>query len=576
MRRMRILKKAHTRADNFSFFPLVLSLPTTMLFKSVLASVAMFIGAAAATDLPEIEIIGNKFFYSNNGSQFLMRGVAYQADLVNATAGETFVDPLADPDTCKRDIPYLQELQTNVIRVYALNTSLDHTECMVALQDAGIYVIADLSDPETSIDRLDPQWNIDLLDRYTSVVDDFHNYTNVLGFFAGNEVTNEVSNTDASAYVKAAVRDTKAYIKEKGYRTIPVGYSANDDIDIRVDLADYFACGDEEERADFFGINMYEWCGSSSFKSSGYEEITEQYANLGIPAFFSEYGCNKVTPRKFTEVQAIYSDEMTDVWSGGIVYMYFQETNDYGLVSIDSSGDVKTLSDFNYLKSELASISPSLATANSASTSASVTTCPTIGASWAANTVLPPTPDLSVCECMDKSLTCVVADSVDSDDYEDLFDYVCGEIDCSGISGNGTTGDYGAYSGCKSKQQLNFVLNLYYEQNGLGDDACDFSGSATTQSATTASSCSAVLSSAGSSGLGTVSGDIANATTDDDSTSTASGSSSGSSSDSSGSSSDSSSSSTTSSRSSSGAAPVSSSVWASIVGGVMVVALAFA
>lgn len=540
-----------------------------MLFKSALTSLAMVLGAAAAS-LPEIEIIGNKFFYSNNGSQFLMRGVAYQADLVNATAGETFVDPLADSSVCKRDIPYLQELNTNVIRVYALNTSLDHTECMEALQDAGIYVIADLSEPDLSIDRLDPVWTVELLDRYTSVVDAFHNYTNILGFFAGNEVTNEVSNTDASAYVKAAVRDTKAYIKEQGYRTIPVGYSANDDTAIRVDLADYFACGDEEDRADFFGINMYEWCGTSTFKSSGYQEITEQYANLGIPAFFSEYGCNKVTPRKFTEVQAIYSDDMTDVWSGGIVYMYFQESNDYGLVSIDDSGDVLTLSDFNNLKTQLASITPSLATADSASTSASVTTCPTVGASWAANTVLPPTPDSSVCECMNKALTCVVDDSVDSDDYADLFNYICGAIDCSGISGNGTTGDYGAYSGCDSKQQLNFVLNLYYEENGLGSDACDFSGSASTQSATTASSCSAVLSSAGSSGLGTVSGAISNATGKSDATTTTG--SSGSSKTSSGSSS----SSASSSKSSSGAGSVSASVWTSFVGVVMVGALAFA
>ncbi|EEQ36274.1 hypothetical protein CLUG_00398 [Clavispora lusitaniae ATCC 42720] len=253
-----------------------------MLFKSLLASALV---AGAVADLPAIEIVGNKFFYSNNGSQFLMRGVAYQSDSANATADETFVDPLGNPKTCKRDIPYLQELETNVIRVYALNTSLDHTECMNALSDAGIYVIADLSEPDLSIDRSDPKWDVTLLERYTSVVDKFHNYTNVLGFFAGNEVTNEVSNTDASAYVKAAVRDTKAYIKEKGYRSIPVGYSANDDVDIRVDLADYFACGDEDERADFFGINMYEWCGASSFKASGYSNITAQYEHLGIPIF---------------------------------------------------------------------------------------------------------------------------------------------------------------------------------------------------------------------------------------------------------------------------------------------------
>jgi hypothetical protein len=59
-------------------------------------------------------------------------------------------------------------------------------------------------------------------------------YSNTLGFFAGNEVSNEPNNTYASAFVKAAVRDTKAYIKSKNYRPIGVGYATNDDADIRV------------------------------------------------------------------------------------------------------------------------------------------------------------------------------------------------------------------------------------------------------------------------------------------------------------------------------------------------------
>lgn len=514
-----------------------------MLFRSLAVATAALFSAASATDLPTIEIVGNKFFYSNNGSQFLMKGVAYQQDTANSSSS-SFVDPLGDVSTCSRDIPYLEELQTNVIRVYALNTSLDHTECMELLAEAGIYVIADLSEPDLSIDRSDPEWTTTLLDRYTSVVDKFHNYTNILGFFAGNEVTNEVSNTDASAYVKAAIRDTKAYIAEQGYRTIPVGYSANDDSEIRLDLAEYFACGDYDDRADFFGINMYEWCGDSTYKTSGYEAITEEYANLGIPIFFSEYGCNEVTPRNFTEVQAIYSEEMTDVWSGGIVYMYFEETNNYGLVSI-SDDKVKTLTDFNNLKSQLAKIDPSYATVDSASSSASVTTCPTVGSVWAATTVLPPTPDTNVCDCMQNSLTCVVSPDVSEDDYADLFSYVCGEIDCDGVNGNGTTGTYGAYSGCNDKAKLDFVLNLYYEAHSSAASACSFDGSATTQDATTASSCSAIISSAGVSGFGTVSGTVAGSAT----TTAASGSST--------------STSTSTSKSSSGAAGVSgsSSAW---------------
>lgn len=474
-----------------------------MLFKSLAAATvaSLFSSYVSAEDLPAIEVVGNKFFFSNNGSQFYIRGVAYQADTANATDDATINDPLADYDKCSRDIPYLQKLDTNVIRIYAINTTLDHDKCMSALNDAGIYVIADLSAPKDSVDRLSPSWDLSLYERYTSVVDEFAQYSNVLGFFAGNEVTNNNTNTDASPFVKAAIRDMKSYIKEKDYRSIPVGYSSNDDGDTRVPMADYFACGDDDVKADFYGINMYEWCGTSTFQKSGFADRTKDFANLSIPIFFSEYGCNEVKPRKFTEVEALYGKNMTDVWSGGIVYMYFEEDNNYGLVSIDGD-DVKTLDDFNYYSSEINKISPT--SANTASYSASTTSlaCPATNTNWMAATDLPPTPSEDLCDCMNAALSCVIKDDVDEDDYEDLFNYVCNEIDCSGINANGTSGDYGAYSFCNSKEKLSFILNVYYSKSGGEKSDCDFSGSATLQSASTQSACATVLSQVGSSGTG--------------------------------------------------------------------------
>jgi len=275
---------------------------------------------------------GKHFFYEN-GTEFFIRGVAYQQDVnsnTTADSGASFTDPLADETACKRDIPVLKELGTNTIRVYAINSSLDHTACMDLLAENEIYLLQDLSNPSESINREDPQWNTELFSSYAAVIDAMAPYNQTLGFFAGNEVSNEVSNTNASAYVKAAVRDMKQYISTKGYRSIGVGYATNDDAAIRTELADYFNCAPADSAIDFWGYNIYSWCGDSSYTESGYSDRTAEFQNYSVPAFFAEYGCNTVQPRLFTEVDALYGENMTEVWSGGVVYMYFQEANDYG------------------------------------------------------------------------------------------------------------------------------------------------------------------------------------------------------------------------------------------------------
>lgn len=200
---------------------------------------------------------------------------------------------------------------------------------MQMLADAGIYVISDLGEPDTSIDRNLPEWNAELYARYAAVVDNLASYTNTLGFFAGNEVSNQPNNTVASAFVKAAVRDMKAYIVQKKYRPIGVGYATNDD-ETREELANYFDCGSPEDSIDFWGYNIYSWCGESSYADSKYEDRTQEFSSYNVPAFFAEYGCNKVEPRLFDEVESLYGTNMTPVWSGGIVYMYFQEANHFG------------------------------------------------------------------------------------------------------------------------------------------------------------------------------------------------------------------------------------------------------
>ncbi|KAK5151715.1 hypothetical protein LTR04_006558 [Oleoguttula sp. CCFEE 6159] len=477
---------------------------------TAIATASLFASSVVAADVDPIVIKGSKFFYKTNGTQFFMKGVAYQQDIVNANSSSAttqYSDPLANPTACARDIPLLQQLQTNTIRVYAIDPTRDHTQCMQMLQNAGIYLIADLSQPSQSINRDTPSWNVDLYARYTSVVDSLANYTNVLGFFAGNEVSNQANNTGASAFVKAAVRDTKAYIKQKNYRTMGVGYATNDDASIRVNLADYFNCGDPATAIDFWGYNIYSWCGDSSFHEAGYDVRTQEFANYSVPVFFAEYGCNTPSPRHFTEVGALYGQNMTPVWSGGIVYMYFQEANNFGLVSVISDTSVSKLPDFTSLSSQIAKVTPS--GVNSASytpTNTQAQSCPPTGTDWRAPaSPLPPSPNPQLCSCMYQGLSCVVKSSVSTNDYGTLFGTVCGYPGnaCAGI--NATLGNFGAYSVCNATEQLAFAFNQYAAGQTNNPSACDFGGAATTKATQSPNAaCRALISQAGTAGTGTV------------------------------------------------------------------------
>lgn len=101
---------------------------------------------------------------------------------------------------------------------------------------------------------------------------------------------------------------------------------------------------------------------------------------------------------------------------------------------------------------------------------------------------------------MYNSLTCVGASNLDSDAYGSLYGYICGENEayCAGVTANATSGVYGSYSMCNSTQMLGYILDQYYQGQSSASDACDFSGSAITQAAATATTCKSMLASASS------------------------------------------------------------------------------
>jgi hypothetical protein len=104
---------------------------------------------------------------SPDGSRFYIKGVAYQPQGMSVPdfcgvrltiRSGIQARPLMIPTTpslspppsltpwptatgCARDVPILQELGVNVIRVYSVDNTLNHDSCMSALDQAGIYTM---------------------------------------------------------------------------------------------------------------------------------------------------------------------------------------------------------------------------------------------------------------------------------------------------------------------------------------------------------------------------------------------------------------------------------------------------
>lgn len=107
----------------------------------------------------------------------------------------------------------------------------------------------------------------------------------------------------------------KAYRNSKGYRNIPVGYSAADIAELRPMLQDFLTCGgNASDSVDFFALNSYEWCGDVDYNTSGYANLQAGAANFPVPIFFSETGCNTARPRTFEDQAAIFGEEMLNDW----------------------------------------------------------------------------------------------------------------------------------------------------------------------------------------------------------------------------------------------------------------------
>lgn len=109
-----------------------------------------------------------------------------------------------------------------------------------------------------------------------------------------------------------------------------------------------------------------------------YHRLLTQEANE--PPSLSEYGCNDNT-RDFGEVEALMSDKMTPVYSGGLMYEYSMEDNKYGIVEIDGDDAEELQPEFDNLAEAMSKNPAPTGDGGAAKTSAAVE-CPTMDSDW--------------------------------------------------------------------------------------------------------------------------------------------------------------------------------------------------
>jgi 1,3-beta-glucanosyltransferase GAS1 len=116
----------------------------------------------AVSAISTLSVVGSKFF-TEEGDQFYIKGtkdfqLRDQLELTITSLGVAYQltthDPLIDNQQCTLDAALMKELGANTIRVYHVDPSGDHKDCMDTFANAGIYLFVDLDDFPTQISQV--------------------------------------------------------------------------------------------------------------------------------------------------------------------------------------------------------------------------------------------------------------------------------------------------------------------------------------------------------------------------------------------------------------------------------------
>jgi hypothetical protein len=268
--------------------------------------------------------------------QFLIKGVTYSPRKPNTRPGdkESYIDPLGEDwlPELRKDIPFFHQLGINTIFVDHADPTQSPEHALQLLQDEGIYVLLELF---TNIHLKDSHRiqaaDIDLQRLYSpskvrknlAIVSQTAHFPNILSYSISQSDIHSSASTKLAALYRAAVRDTKLFIRKTGARQIPVGANLSFTQQFRLGALQYMTAGSPEERVDFMSFAVYDWVGPSSFVISGYKNLCEAFEPWPVPMFWAEYGtAYHGRARVMDEVECVFSPDMTGVFSGGFLHTF--------------------------------------------------------------------------------------------------------------------------------------------------------------------------------------------------------------------------------------------------------------
>ncbi|KAK4157791.1 Glucanosyltransferase-domain-containing protein [Chaetomidium leptoderma] len=335
-------------------------------------------------------------------SPISVKGVSY-------IPGDSGADPLVDTKQCQIDASLMKKAGINTVYVYTADSTQDHDGCMDALAEHGIYVWLQLGDfPRvTSPTQTGPQWTLSIYAAWTEVLDAFAGYANLLAFGIGQEtITANATSTTVAPSLKAAARDLRAFRTARGYRPIPLSYSAADVASLRLPTAHYLTCGGSNENdaastsIDLLGLNIFLGCAKANWTALQHD-FTDL---LPIPVVISEAGCRTTDAggRDFADVALVLGGDeegggFRDVFSGVSVFEWAMGGGDsegrYGVVRYPDdeaarTGEPEALPQWETLSAVFAAAAASSGTPRASSytprVSAAPVVCPTsdAGKGW--------------------------------------------------------------------------------------------------------------------------------------------------------------------------------------------------